>query len=350
MPIRGLRPMNIAARLARASLMLLGGCAVSGSQPAVGQEPLAGVNIAGGEFNSARKPGTYGQDYIYPDAKTAQPFVDMGMQLVRVPILWERLQPIPLKPLEATELALIDKALVSLSPFQTIILDIHNYGKFNGQGLDQIPEGGDWLSDLWQRLADHYKGRPAIAFGLMNEPNGMTPAAWRKMVDHSVAAIRQTGARNLILVPGSNWTGAHSWTNGGTGSNAAAFSDFRDPGSNYAFEMHQYLDANSSGTVMSCVDPATVASRMASATNWLRSYGHRGFLGEFGAPPDQNCLHGLDALLKYLSANGDAWMGWTYWAGGAWWGSNYPMSVQPIKGQQRPQAAVLTPYIVAGKP
>ena len=341
--------MRVATRLATAPLLMLLALPLAAEQPATGRAPLSGVNIAGGEFNSARKPGIFGKDYIYPDAKTAQPFIDMGMQVVRVPILWERVQPTPLKPLSTTEMALIDKSLASLAPFRTIVLDVHNYGRYNGQRLDQISNGSAMLADLWQRLAEHYKGDDAIAFGLMNEPYGMTPAAWRSLVDRSVAAIRRTGAANLILVPGSKYSGAHSWTAGGSNSNALAFANFRDPGSNYAFEMHQYLDTDSSGTGTSCVSPDLIDARLASATTWLRANGHRGYLGEFGVPPNDNCLHGLDILLTHLHANGDVWMGWTYWAAGAWWGTRYPMSVQPIDGP-RPQAAILHKYIFAREP
>ena len=66
-------------------------------------------------------------------------------------------------------------------------------------------------------------------------------------------------------------------------------------------------------------------------------------------PPNDNCLHGLDILLTHLHANSDVWMGWTYWAAGAWWGTRYPMSVQPIDGP-RPQAAILHKYIFAREP
>jgi endoglucanase len=337
-------------RLACAPLLLLLACHAGAEQVARGDPPMSGVNIAGGEFNSGRKPGVHGKDYIYPDRKTAQPFQDMRMDIVRVPILWERVQPKPMEALSAVELERIDKSLAALSAFHVIVLDVHNYAKYNGKRLDQIADGGPWLADLWSRLAEHYKGNIAIAFGLMNEPNGITPADWRVMADSSVAAIRKTGATNLILVPGTKYSGAHSWTTGGAGSNALAFGDFRDPGNHYAIEMHQYLDADSSGTGKSCVDPATVQSRLTGATQWLRANGHRGFLGEFGAPPDDNCLAGLDAMLGHLRANGDVWMGWAYWAGGAWWGANYAMSVQPTGGAPRPQAAILSKYIGSGTP
>ena len=311
--------------------------------------PMGGVNLAGGEFNAGRRPGVYAKDYIYPDARVARPFIDMGMHAVRVPVLWERLQPVAREPLSSTELARFDKALAGLRQFDLIIIDIHNYGKWQGKRLDQIDGGARHLADLWTRLAHHYKADRKIAFGLMNEPNGISPAAWRRIVDPSVAAIRRTGARNLILVPGSKWTGAHSWTTGGADSNARAFADFRDPGGNYALEMHQYLDQDSSGTHPDCVGPDVARRRMQAATSWLRATRHRAFLGEFGAGPGEQCLASLDALLGHLRQNDDVWTGWAYWAGGGWWGNRYPMTLQPDKGRPRPQAAVVGRYVKAGR-
>lgn len=317
-------------------------------ESAQARAPLSGINLAGGEFNSGRKPGVYAKDYIYPDARIAAPFIAMGMKMVRVPILWERLQPSPSGALSVPELDRFDKAVAGLKGFEVIVLDVHNYGKRNGQRLDQLDDGSAQLADLWRRLAERYGDDRRMAFGLMNEPNGIPPAQWRKIVDACVAAIRKTGTRNLLLVPGSNWTGAHSWTAGGARSNAAAFTTFKDPGANYAFEMHQYLDPQSSGMQMRCEQADVIRRRMAAATVWLRTNHHSAFLGEFGAPPDAQCLQSLDALLDHLTRNADVWMGWTYWAGGGWWGANYPMSVQPVRGVARPQAAVLAKYTVQG--
>jgi endoglucanase len=309
--------------------------------------PLAGINLAGGEFNAARKPGRYGKDYIYPSARTAAPFAASGMQIVRVPVLWERLQPQPGEPLDVAEMKRVDKALAALGTFRIIVLDVHNYGKRNGERLDLLPNGDAQLAELWTLLARHYAGDRRIAFGLMNEPNGIPASVWRAMVDRSVRAIRDAGARNLILVPGTNWTGAHSWTRGGAKSNAAAFVDFRDPGGNFAFEMHQYLDANNSGTNSECVDPATAARRIEPATEWLRRNRHRGFLGELGAASNEACLESLSALLDAVQRAPDVWFGWAYWAGGDWWGK-YPMNVQPSRDGPKPQMAVLTRFAEAG--
>jgi endoglucanase len=338
--------MNASSSSPSARLTILIALALCTANSVPKQRPIAGVNLASGEFNSKRKPGTYGKDYVYPDAKVAAPFVASGMKIVRVPILWERVQPVASHPLARDEMRRLDKALVAMNNFETIILDVHNYGKLGGQRLDHLPDGSMLLANLWRQLAEHYKGSSKIAFGLMNEPNGIPAQTWRGMVDDTVAAIRRTGARNLILVPGTSWTGAHSWTRGGPNSNGAAFTGFRDPGRNFAFELHQYLDADNTGTTEKCVEPAVAASRLKPATEWLRKNRYRGFLGEFGAAPNVPCLEALTTLLREVEQGSDVWMGWAYWAGGAWW-KRYPMSIQPEAGQQKPQMAVLARFIGA---
>ena len=49
--------------------------------------------------------------------------------------------------------------------------------------------------------------------------------------------------------------------------------------------------------------------------------------------------------MRFMSENNDVWLGWTYWAGGAWWPEDYFTSVQPLGGQDRPQMAILEKYI-----
>ena len=228
--------------------------------------------------------------------------------------------------------------------FELIILDVHNYGGYRGLHLGDAKLPADALANLWTQLAKHYKGDKRIAFGIMNEPVGFDARAWRAIAERTLRAIRATGARNLVLIPGTNWTGAHSWMNGGADSNGAALADLRDPANNIAFEMHQYADFNSSGTNWTCVAPEVAAGRLAAATHWLRANKLRGFLGEFGTSADPNCLAGLDAMLHAVTDASDVWLGWTYWAAGSWWGA-YPMSVQPDAGGPKPQMAVLLRYL-----
>ncbi len=63
---------------------------------------------------------------------------------------------------------------------------------------------------------------------------------------------------------------------------------------------------------------------------------------------DQGRYGELDALLDHVSANKDVWIGWTYWAGGPWWGSDYEFSIEPADPgapSDRPQMAVLREHL-----
>ena len=66
---------------------------------------FAGVNLAGGEFGKV--PGTYATDYIYPAPANIDYFAQLGFNLIRVPIRWERLQPTLGASLAAADLELL---------------------------------------------------------------------------------------------------------------------------------------------------------------------------------------------------------------------------------------------------
>jgi len=339
-----------------ATAVLVGAAALGGSCPRSeaaepahrqGPPPFGGINLATGSFAAEKIPGRYGFDYVYPDRATAAPFLAAGMTAVRVPVIWERLQPQAGGPLDEAEMGHLDASLRDMDGFRHIILDVHNYGDFHRQHVTDTPELTAAFADLWSKLATRYRGQPNIAFGLMNEPHDIPAPAWRRAADAAVAAVRRTGARNLILVPGTEWTGARTWTEGG---NAAAFAGFRDPGNNFAFEMHLYLDADGSGTSPDCVSETVGVERVRAATAWLRANRYRGFLGEFGSGQSPTCLAGLDRLVGFVAVNSDAWIGWTYWAGGAWWG-DYFMSAQPgPNGKPKPQLQALARHLPPPSP
>jgi hypothetical protein len=196
-------------------------------------------------------------------------------------------------------------------------------------------------------MATAFKADPNVIFGLMNEPNAQTPQQWAQADNAAIAAIRQAGAGQEILVPGTDWTGA--WSRVSSGNSAAINpSTISDPLHNYAFEVHQYLDSDGSGTNYGPItDPTIGASRLAAVTQWAEQTGAKLFLGEFGVPGDSQSLAAMQAMLSYMEQNASAWQGATYWAGGAWLGS-YPFSIEPQKGQDAPQMTVLQRFAQGG--
>jgi endoglucanase len=69
---------------------------------------------------------------------------------------------------------------------------------------------------------------PQVAFGIMNEPHNLDINAWADTAQAAVTAIRNTGANNTILLPGTDFTslGAFQYNSG------AAMSQVKNPSGN----------------------------------------------------------------------------------------------------------------------
>jgi endoglucanase len=173
----------------------------------------------------------------------------------------------------------------------------------------------------------------------------MSTDVWKDAANVAIAAIRSTGATNPIYVPGNAWTGAWSWEQSYYGTpNAVAMLEITDPGDNLVFEVHQYLDANGSGSSEDCVSATIGSERLKVFTDWLETHGKRGFLGEIGVPRNATCYAALDDALDFVDSKPAVWVGWAYWAAGPWWG-NYSYSIEPEGGADAPQMAVLSKHL-----
>ncbi|MFW3176559.1 glycoside hydrolase family 5 protein [Xanthomonas phaseoli] len=307
----------------------------------------AGVNLSGAEYASSKKPGVLNKDYMYAAASDYTYFAGVGMNTIRLPILWERLQPTARGELDPAQLALLQQAVArAKAAGMYLVIDIHNYAKYYGYKIGSAEVPVTTFTDLWRRLALVFNSDNAVMFGLMNEPNNISASEWAGAAQAAIDAIRRTGANNLILVPGALWTGAHSWYSPTTDgySNATALTSIYDPLDRYAFEVHQYLDADSSGTSSTCVSSTIGAERLRNFTQWLRTNGKRGFLAEFGTANNAVCNQALQGMLAHMEANADVWLGWTWWAAGSWWNLSYAYNVHPNKdGTDKPQMAILSP-------
>jgi endoglucanase len=305
-----------------------------------------GVSLAGAEFGAGNLPGTYNSDYTYPTVASVAYFKGKGMNIVRLPFLWERLQPVLNQSFDATELARLGGFVDQVSAGgTTVLLDPHNYARYRGNLIGSSAVPNTAFADFWSRLATRFKGNDKVVFGLMNEPNTMPTEQWLSGANAALAAIRSTGAGNLVFVPGNAWTGAHSWAESWYGQpNATVMKGINDPNHNMVFEVHQYLDADSSGTSPNCVSTTIGVERLQDFTAWLRKNGYRGFLGEVAGGANPTCDQAVVATLNHLKTNADVWTGWTWWAAGPWWG-NYMYSLEPGSGVDKPQMNTLAPFL-----
>lgn len=303
---------------------------------------IRGVNLAGAEFGEGHLPGTYGIDYYYPNSGEVDYFLSLHMNLIRIPFRWERMQRTLFAALDATELSRLD-ALVkyATSKGAWVMIDPHNYARYhiNLIGSSAVPYSA--FADFWKRLAAHYASNPKVLFDLGNEPNGVSAATVRDFSNAAITAIRQTGAKNFILVEGTLWTGAWTWVNSG---NAEAMQGITDPLNNYAIQVHQYLDADASGSADTCVSSTIGSQRLAEVSSWARTNNKKIFLGEFNFGNNSTCNAAAEDMLRYIDNNLNVWIGWSYWAAGPWWG-NALRVIEPINGQDRPQTAILRKYL-----
>jgi aryl-phospho-beta-D-glucosidase BglC (GH1 family) len=305
-----------------------------------------GVSLAGAEFAPEQVPGTYDTHYVYPSAASVSYFKGKGMDTVRLPFLWERLQPALNQSFDATELSRLTSFVQQVTATGVnVVLDPHNYARYRGNliGSSQVPNAA--FADFWSRLATLFKDNNKVIFGLMNEPHDMPTEQWLAGANAGLAAIRATGAGNVVTVPGNAWTGAHSWQENWYGTaNGTVMKGIVDPGRNMVFEVHQYLDGDSSGNADTCVSNTIGSERLRDFTTWLRSNGYRALLGELGGAANSTCNQAVANMLDHVRANADVWAGWTWWAAGPWW-ANYMYSIEPSGTTDKPQMSVLQPYL-----
>ncbi|MBC6941717.1 MAG: glycoside hydrolase family 5 protein [Xanthomonadales bacterium] len=333
----------------RTIAILLTAALLPGAIPAArANNTFGGVNLAGAEFGTAI-PGQLGIDYIWPTVEELDYFHARGMNIVRIGFRWERMQPTLNGPLDADYLASLDALVAHAASLGIrVILNPHNFARYGGVpiGSPAVPHAA--FADFWSRLATHHLASPHVVFGLMNEPMQMPTEQWLAAANAAIAAIRASGAQQLVLVPGNAWTGAHSWEQNWYGTpNAVAMLGIVDSGNHYAFELHQYFDADYSGTSTTCLAaPGTGASQLQGVTAWLRTHGYKGFLAELAGADNPGCHSAVDNALGHLRDNADVWLGWTWWAAGPWWG-DYMFTLEPSAGFSidAPQMAWLTPYL-----
>ncbi|MFY0579974.1 cellulase family glycosylhydrolase [Cystobacter fuscus] len=127
-------------------------------------------------------PGRYGSDYSKPSLASLQYLKSRGHDVVRIPFMWERIQPIRRQALNT---AYRDLLLQTLKDANTaglkVIVDMHNYGRYTENGVTHTFGGNvseDDYKDAWSRIATAIKGNAqaysaVYAYDIMNEPHDL---------------------------------------------------------------------------------------------------------------------------------------------------------------------------------
>ncbi|KAN0101437.1 glycoside hydrolase family 5 protein [Hyaloscypha variabilis] len=310
----------------------------------------AGVAESGGEFGvySATSvvgtglPGRLGVDYQFISEPAIDIYVDQNkINLFRVAFLLERMCPLSYglgAKFNETHFSEYESAInyITVTKGAYAILDPHNYMRYNNPS--QQPTTGSIIGDttdvkaattaqfaaFWGELAGRFKSNEKVIFGLMNEPHDMDTNLILANDQAAINAIRAAGANQLIIAPGNGYTGGHSWTQSYTGNSPASSAvmyKITDPVNNTALDIHEYLDSDFSGSHSNCTQSGP--TNLAPLTAWLKQYGLKAMITEFGASNGTQCSSYVTDIIKYMAAN-DEYIGWTAWAAGPFWGTSSP--------------------------
>jgi endoglucanase len=286
---------------------------------------LRGVNRAGAEYGDDWD-GWTGQTYYEWPAATVRTneltyYASKGMNVVRLPISWERLQHTLNGPLDPTYQAhLVDYVNAATSMGFAIIIDLHNFGRYAagaynvaGAQVNTYTQHvlGDGtltfvhIADVWTKIATLFVSNPRMIFNLMNEQHDASSSLDSTAIfagyQTILNAIRATGATQLILFPNTRSSDTHHWSTwspqGGPLDSVAALS-VTDSANHLAFDMHSYTGTDSWNGDITVV------------TNWARAHGKRLFLSELGTTSGATAV---STLLTYINSHADVWVGWTVW-------------------------------------
>lgn len=305
----------------------------------------AGVNMAWLEFGSPRATWNYDVE----PASMAY-FAGVGLRLIRIPFLWERIQPTLMGPLDTVHLGVLTRAVAAAHAVGCrVILDMHNYGGYTpAEGAGSKIGGGvitvAHFADAWSRLAAVFVDIPGVVgYDIMNEPAGMPSLdVWPVAAQAAINAIRQHDMSRSIYVEGNNYSGAYQWVTSNPGLHLIT-----DPANKIIFSAHCYLDRDNSGSHYDWdVELANGSyygigqARISVFVGWLQQHGFRGHIGELGTGTSAGWQQELESTVSYIKASG---LQLTGWAAGHMWGS-YPYSLHPDTSQFRmrsqPQIAV----------
>ncbi|KAK8101815.1 endoglucanase 3 [Apiospora kogelbergensis] len=284
-----------------------------------------GINQSVAEFGEKTLPGVWGKEFYFPSDDTIATLIKDGYNAFRVAFLMERLVPDKMTgPANAAYLANLTHTVDTITKGGAYaILDSHNYGRYYGNIITDASE----FKAYWTTLATAFKGNDKVVFDTNNEWHDVDQSVVLSLNQAAIDAIRGAGATSQwIFAEGNSWTGAWHWNT--TNDNLKAL---KDPQDKLAYEMHQYLDSDGSGTSADCVSADIGVQRIVGATEWLKQNGKKGIIGEFAGGANTQCQTAIKGMLDHMEANSDVWMGAVWWAGGPWW-ADYIFSFEPPSG------------------
>jgi endoglucanase len=327
--------------------------------------PFRGFNLAGCDFETFTPPCAC--DAVY--------FTKQGASIIRLPVLWEYLQPdinVPIDFSTGDALVYADLVRELTASGLYVVIDLHNYMRYNPSDPGADIDGDDYIvgnnsptaingptaeqyGETWETIATEFVHNPLVLFDLMNEPNHMSTTLILSNYNTVMPYIRNVESiagvdPHIILLEGGAYSCMGLWTTaypsqGYPIANSEVFTpaNINDPGNNYIIHVHEYfsgLDGNlttpcGSGST-ECVNSDLVLSieNFPEFVSYLQTYSLKAYLGELNGIADNNCAACINNLLSaletvpYSPSSGYGFIGWSGWAGGSF-DTSYSLNLTP---------------------
>lgn len=302
---------------------------------------LNGINFAGMEFgnewgadNYINPGGWSGQTYYYNRTNTELDnqlayFATKGMNTVRLPISWERLQHTLNGSFSSAYQADLERHITKITGagFYCII-DLHSYtryatgaystgdtqvGTYTSHVLGDGTLSFSHYNDVWIKIANIFKTNSKVIFELINEPHDFQPSItsveFFSGCQGIINAIRGTGSTNLILVPNTRGSDSEHWNNwspaGGPKDSVQALT-ITDSANNFAFAIHSYWWQQGSYTTWKEV--------VQDVVNWAITNSRKLMFTEIGTQlTGDTAKYNVQTVLQYLNQNSSVVLGWQPW-------------------------------------
>lgn len=156
---------------------------------------LGGVNTPGYEF-TLYENGTFTNNPHTPPAAQFPHFSAEGANLYRVPFAWQQMTPVLGGSINTSFLAQYNatvQAALDSSADAHVIIDLHNYARWNGKIIAQGGPTNTQFASVWSQLSKFYGANDRLIFGIMNEPHDLDIAAWAASVQYVVNVYVRQG-------------------------------------------------------------------------------------------------------------------------------------------------------------
>ncbi|PVF91232.1 putative cellulase precursor [Serendipita vermifera] len=287
---------------------------------------LKGVNTAGYDFTVYTDGSFQGTGLSLPVSQFSH-FANQGVNVFRVP--WQLMTPTLGGTIDFSFFSRYDATVkAALGTGAYVILDLHNYARWNGQIINQGGPTITQYTSIWSQLAAKYASNNKIIFGIMNEPHDLPSIApWVSAVQAVVNAIRSAGATSqIILIPGSSWSSAATLPTEAGPSLLGVTDPADSTKTKLVFDVHKYLDVDNSGTHDECItDNLSIFQTLVS---WLKQNNRQAILSETGGGHTQSCYTYLKSQLAYIKSSYPTMLGFTVWSAGSF-DTSYELSVTP---------------------